>query len=319
MAPARMAWSLPAFCWLLAVPAPAWLGSACPERQYRFHERCCSDCAPGERMRSRCTATADTICSPCQDGYFSSQHHHGLCNSCTVCNAWKGSVEVKPCEKTSDRICACRAGFQPARGTPGIPLGKECSRCPAGTFSRGKNENCQPWTNCSTLGKSTLRAGTGEEDAQCGTEFPENRRPFPTEFPENRASSATEFPENRASSATEFPGKRASSATEFPENRDPFPTEFPENGSRASSPREIPVVCRDPGVPTEPGWGSLSLLLLCLLLLLVSGISILLLIVQAVRKKSRNGPARSGQHKGSSCRIPIQEEQIDSNSSLIKN
>ncbi|XP_077644363.1 tumor necrosis factor receptor superfamily member 4 [Lonchura striata] len=288
MAPARMAWSLPAFCWLLAVPAPAWLGSACPERQYRFHERCCSDCAPGERMRSRCTASADTICSPCQDGYFSSQHHHGFCHSCTVCNAWKGSVEVKPCEKTSDRICACRAGFQPARGTPGIPLGKECSRCPAGTFSRGKNENCQPWTNCSTLGKSTLRAGTGEEDAQ--------------------ASSATEFPENR----DPFP-------TEFPENRDPFPTEFPENGSRASSPREIPVVCRDPGVPTEPGWGSLSLLLLCLLLLLVSGISILLLIVQAVRKKSRNGPARSGQHKGSSCRIPIQEEQIDSNSSLIKN
>ncbi|OWK53315.1 Tumor necrosis factor receptor superfamily member 4 [Lonchura striata] len=293
-----MAWSLPAFCWLLAVPAPAWLGSACPERQYRFHERCCSDCAPGERMRSRCTATADTICSPCQDGYFSSQHHHGLCNSCTVCNALDKSGNS-----------AGKSLFFPP----------ECSRCPAGTFSRGKNENCQPWTNCSTLGKSTLRAGTGEEDAQCGTEFPENRRPFPTEFPENRASSATEFPENRASSATEFPGKRASSATEFPENRDPFPTEFPENGSRASSPREIPVVCRDPGVPTEPGWGSLSLLLLCLLLLLVSGISILLLIVQAVRKKSRNGPARSGQHKGSSCRIPIQEEQIDSNSSLIKN
>ncbi|KAJ7403854.1 hypothetical protein WISP_148947 [Willisornis vidua] len=37
-------------------------------------------------MRHRCTATADTECSPCQDEYFSTQHHHSFCNSCTVCN-----------------------------------------------------------------------------------------------------------------------------------------------------------------------------------------------------------------------------------------
>ncbi|NWR45767.1 TNR4 factor, partial [Regulus satrapa] len=67
----------------------------------------------GQRMRSRCTASADTACSPCQDGYFSSQHHHGFCRSCTVCSARRGSVEVKPCEKTSDRECECRAGFAP--------------------------------------------------------------------------------------------------------------------------------------------------------------------------------------------------------------
>ncbi|NXU45389.1 TNR4 factor, partial [Drymodes brunneopygia] len=117
----------------------------------------------GERMRSRCTPTADTVCSPCQDGYFSPQHHHGFCRSCTICNTRKGSVEVKPCAKTSDRVCVCQAGFQPV----GIPLGKECSRCPEGTFSRGRNENCQPWTNCSFFGKSTLRAGSGTEDSQC--------------------------------------------------------------------------------------------------------------------------------------------------------
>ncbi|NXB47219.1 TNR4 factor, partial [Leucopsar rothschildi] len=125
--------------------------------------KCCSDCAPGQRMRSRCTPWADTVCSPCQDGYFSSQHHHGFCHSCTICNARKGSVEVKPCEKTSDRVCVCQAGFRPA----GIPLGNECSRCPEGTFSTGRNENCQPWTNCSFFGKITLRAGTATEDALC--------------------------------------------------------------------------------------------------------------------------------------------------------
>ncbi|NWH39893.1 TNR4 factor, partial [Chloropsis hardwickii] len=104
----------------------------------------------GERMRSRCTASADTVCSPCQDGYFSSQHHHGFCNSCTICNA---------------REC-WDLGENPFFGGKKSPFG-ECSRCPEGTFSRGGNENCQPWTNCSIFGKSTLRAGTGTEDALC--------------------------------------------------------------------------------------------------------------------------------------------------------
>nr|XP_054503806.1 tumor necrosis factor receptor superfamily member 4 [Agelaius phoeniceus] len=291
MALPRIPWNFPALCWLLAVPISGSLALECQEHQYSFHDKCCSDCAPGERMRSRCTASADTVCSPCQDGYFSSQHHHGFCKSCTICNARKGSVEVKPCEKTSDRVCACQAGFQPAGA---VPVGRECSRCPEGTFSRGGNKNCQPWTNCSSVGRMTLRAGTGTEDAQCSSK---NGDPSPVEFPENRDPSPTGFPENR----------------------DPSPTGLPENSSRAGSPRDIPAVCRDPGGATEPAWGSLSLLLLCLLLLMVSGISILLLIIQAAQKKTRNGPGRSTQHKERSCRIPIQEEQIDSNSSLIKN
>ncbi|NXW72354.1 TNR4 factor, partial [Hirundo rustica] len=121
----------------------------------------------GERMRSRCTASADTVCSPCQDGYFSSQHHHGFCRSCTICQTWRGSAEVKPCERTSDRVCVCQAGFQPDGIPDGIPSGSQCSPCPDGTFSRGRNENCQPWTNCSVFGKSTLQAGTATADALC--------------------------------------------------------------------------------------------------------------------------------------------------------
>ncbi|NXQ57787.1 TNR4 factor, partial [Anthoscopus minutus] len=133
-------------------------------------EKCCSDCPPGQRMRRRCTAGADTACVPCQDEHFSPRYHHGFCRSCTVCQARRGSLEVKPCERSSDRVCACRAGFQPtgnSRGAAGIPLGSECSPCPEGTFSRGRNQDCQPWTNCSFFGKSTLRAGTGTEDALC--------------------------------------------------------------------------------------------------------------------------------------------------------
>ncbi|XP_063273456.1 tumor necrosis factor receptor superfamily member 4 isoform X2 [Prinia subflava] len=226
MALPRIPWNFPfpVLCLLLAVPVPASRGLECREHQHRFHGRCCSDCAPGERMRSRCTAWADTVCSPCQVGYFSARHHHGFCRSCTVCQARKGSVEVKPCERTSDRVCVCQAGFQPS----GTPAGSECSRCPEGTFSKGRNENCQPWTNCSSSGRSTLRAGSATEDALCsspGLEFPGNRDPLPTEFPGNR---------------------------------DPLPTEFPENGSRASSPSDVPAVCRDPGSAAEPSWGKES-------------------------------------------------------------
>ncbi|KFQ35732.1 Tumor necrosis factor receptor superfamily member 4, partial [Mesitornis unicolor] len=127
-------------------------------------DKCCNDCAPGERMRNRCTATSDTVCAPCQDEYFSSEHNHNFCKSCTICNTWTGSVEVKKCEKTSDRICMCVAGYMPVVSHT---LGSVCSPCPEGSYSVGGNENCQPWTNCSSLGKNTLRPGTKTDDAVC--------------------------------------------------------------------------------------------------------------------------------------------------------
>ncbi|NWX22421.1 TNR4 factor, partial [Aegotheles bennettii] len=118
----------------------------------------------GERMRSRCTATTDTVCAPCQDEYFRSEHNHDFCKSCTICDTRKGSVELKKCEKTSDRVCVCRAGYMPAVGHP---RGSVCSPCPEGSYSIGRNENCQPWTNCSLLGKNTFRPGTKTTDAVC--------------------------------------------------------------------------------------------------------------------------------------------------------
>ncbi|TRZ06868.1 hypothetical protein HGM15179_020239, partial [Zosterops borbonicus] len=279
-----------------------------------------------QRMRRRCTPWADTECSPCQDGYFSPRPHHGFCQSCTVCHTWTGSVEVKACDKTSDTVCVCRPGFQPE----GSPAGSECSPCPEGTFSRGGNANCRPWTNCSSFGKSILRAGTATEDSECSnnsplpteflekkdpipteflekkdpipTEFLEKKDPFPTKFlekkdlfsvkfPEKRDPIPTKFLEKRDSIPTKFPEKRDLIPMEFPEKRDPIPTEFSRNGSKGS-----PGMCRDPGGSAQPAWGSLSLLLLCLVLLVVSGVSILLLILQTARKKPRDGSGRGLQH-----------------------
>ncbi|NWX88714.1 TNR4 factor, partial [Nothoprocta ornata] len=124
----------------------------------------------GEWMTKRCTATTETACAPCKDEFFSTEHNHNFCRSCTVCDG-KGSREVKRCEKTSDRICTCLAGYTPvnrqARRFGLILSFSECSPCPEGFYSTGGNESCRPWTNCSVLGKETLRAGTKAEDAVC--------------------------------------------------------------------------------------------------------------------------------------------------------
>uniref|UniRef100_A0A8C9FMP3 TNFR-Cys domain-containing protein n=1 Tax=Pavo cristatus TaxID=9049 RepID=A0A8C9FMP3_PAVCR len=128
---------------LLVVTSTHCLGLKCKEHEYPFGAKCCKDCAPGERMRSRCTAKTDTVCAPCQDNYFSPEHNHNFCRSCTVCDTKKGSVEVKKCEKTSDRICKCVPGYMPdGRYAPG----SVCLLCPEGFYSPGGNESCRPWT-----------------------------------------------------------------------------------------------------------------------------------------------------------------------------
>ncbi|XP_005237972.3 tumor necrosis factor receptor superfamily member 4 isoform X1 [Falco biarmicus] len=270
---------------LLAVTVSHCLGLKCKEHEYLFGEKCCKDCAPGERMRKRCTATADTVCAPCQDEYFSSEHNHNFCKSCTICNTRKGSVEVKKCEKTSDRICMCVAGYMPhAKYT----LGSVCSPCPEGSYSVGGNENCRPWTNCSILGKSTLRPGTKTDDAVCSNHVTQ------------AAASQNATPALSLSTADH---RNNMSTTVFSPSR----------------PSVIPFTCLDTESPTEPNWGSLFLILICLILLIVSGMSILLLIIQAAKKETKRRPFRNNHHDAKSFRIPIQEEHIDSNSSLIKN
>ncbi|PKK24109.1 tumor necrosis factor receptor superfamily, member 4 [Columba livia] len=269
---------------LLAVVITYCLGLKCKEHQYPFGEKCCNDCAPGERMKDRCTATADTVCVPCQDQFFSSEHHHSFCNSCTICQTWKGSVELKKCEKTSDRLCMCRAGYMPVAGHK---PGSVCTPCPEGSYSTGRNENCQPWTNCSVLGKTTLRPGTKTADAVCSNHVPQ------------AATSPSATPASNLSTTAHSIN---TSTVKF----------------SLSRPSVVPFLCSDTNSPAATNWGSLSLILICLILLMVSGMSILLLIIQAAKKGTKRKPCKNN-HQERSFRIPIQEEHVDSNSSLIKN
>ncbi|XP_015738138.1 tumor necrosis factor receptor superfamily member 4 isoform X1 [Coturnix japonica] len=270
---------------LLVVTSTHCLGLKCKEHEYPFGSKCCKDCAPGERMRNRCTATTDTVCAPCQDNYFNAEHNHNFCMSCTVCNTKKGSVEVKKCEKTSDRICKCLPGYMPdVRYT----LGSVCLVCPEGFYSTGGNESCRPWTNCSAIGKKTLRAGTKSDNAVCSDNV---TQPATSQSATPTLHLSTNYYRNNTSTAAPSPTKPSVN---------PF------------------VVCPDANSPTGTNWGSLSLILICLILLIVSGVSIFMLIIQAAKRENKRRPCRND-HQKRSFRIPIQEEQVDSNSSLIKN
>uniref|UniRef100_A0A8C4WNK1 TNFR-Cys domain-containing protein n=1 Tax=Gopherus evgoodei TaxID=1825980 RepID=A0A8C4WNK1_9SAUR len=159
----------------------------------------------------------------------------------------------------------------------------ECFPCPDGHFSDGNNDRCRPWTNCTAYGKKTLRAGTKIEDAIC----------------DDQDKQATTF--QTSTLYLSIISRRSNGSTTAP-------TPFTSKDALSTTP-----------IKKETNWGSLSLILICLTLLMVSGMSILLLIIQTTKKEKPKRPLVNGQLDGRSFRIPIQEEQIDSNSSLIKN
>ncbi|XP_067423369.1 tumor necrosis factor receptor superfamily member 4 isoform X1 [Emydura macquarii macquarii] len=239
-------------------------------------------------MKHRCSPTSETECVPCRDGYYNSKSNYYSCRSCTICNPEKGSREVKKCDKISDTVCMCMKGYTPydSRSSEESPSGKECFPCPDGYFSSGDNDRCRPWTNCLAQAKKTLRAGTKTEDAICD----DQDRPATTLETSTLYVSVSSHRNNVSTTApTVFTPKDTLSTTRFRKD-----------------------------IPAETNLGSLSLILICLTLLLVSGMSILLLTIQTTKKKTQKPPV-NGQQDGRSFRIPIQEEQIDSNSSLIKN
>ncbi|XP_019367364.1 PREDICTED: tumor necrosis factor receptor superfamily member 4 [Gavialis gangeticus] len=282
------------FLLLSLIPCPAL---TCTSHEYSLRGiKCCKMCGPGEEIQYRCTETTETVCKPCQDGYYKTEYSEGDCKTCKICNIKKGTTEVKKCDQTSDRVCMCTKGFEPSRFMADGTAPSACSACSAGSFSKGENSKCHPWTNCTASGRTILREGSDKEDVICG-----DQKKQATTIQSPVSTSHTSVTTHKNSTLL------TALMTPRPKNTLSIP----------------PIHWGDqPTVSTEPtNWGPLSLILICLTLLMVSGMSILLLIIQATGKgrKKKLQPAENDQRKGRSCRIPIQEEQIDSNSSLIKN
>ncbi|XP_061043179.1 tumor necrosis factor receptor superfamily member 4 isoform X2 [Eubalaena glacialis] len=135
----------------LALGAAAQL--SCVGDTYPSGSRCCKECQPGYGMESRCTHARDTVCRPCEPGFYNEAVNYEACKPCTQCN-------------------------------------QHCAPCPPGHFSLGNDQACQPWTNCTSLGKRTLRAASNSSDAVCEDRSPRLTPAWETQGPAARSTPA---------------------------------------------------------------------------------------------------------------------------------
>ncbi|XP_053776640.1 tumor necrosis factor receptor superfamily member 4 isoform X2 [Desmodus rotundus] len=183
---------------LLGLTLGAAAQPVCKENTYPRGNKCCKECDPGFQMVSRCTDSRDSVCLPCQPGFYNEAVNYDTCKPCTQCNQRSGSEIRRICTATNDTVCSCRPGTQP-RG--GFKRGVDCAPCPPGHFSPGDNEACKPWTNCTLEGKHALRAGSNSSDAVC-----EGRAP-PAALPEKTPGPPAQLPTTQPPTAWARPSQ----------------------------------------------------------------------------------------------------------------
>ncbi|XP_037021567.2 tumor necrosis factor receptor superfamily member 1B [Artibeus jamaicensis] len=171
------------------IPEP---GSSCRPREYydKRSQMCCSMCPPGYHARFFCTATSDTVCTPCEDStYTQIWNWVPECLSCgSRCSS--DQVETRACTREQDRVCTCRPGWycmlhsqqgcrlcsELRKCPPGFGVSRPgtktsnvvCAACAPGTFSdvSSSTDTCRPHRIC----KSTAIPGNASRDAVCTSE-----------------------------------------------------------------------------------------------------------------------------------------------------
>ncbi|XP_058017249.1 tumor necrosis factor receptor superfamily member 4 [Ahaetulla prasina] len=164
-------------------------GLTCSDNEYPLSKRkCCKYCPAGEQLAKRCTETSPTECEPCDENYYNDAYTYSQCKPCTDCHADRGLREIRPCQATSNTVCACLPGHAPEESQEE----KRCKPCPSGYFSLGGNEKCRPWTNCTASGRKILQSGKQDADTICdkpSSKIPTRRTVTrPTPFPKETAA-----------------------------------------------------------------------------------------------------------------------------------
>ncbi|XP_075967280.1 tumor necrosis factor receptor superfamily member 18 [Anarhichas minor] len=83
------------------------IAAGCGDRQYLVDGQCCDLCPPGTHRMSVCSKQ-QSVCIPCEDGYFSDQHH--LLDRCQECQSCQQD-DAEKCTPTTNANCSCRSGF----------------------------------------------------------------------------------------------------------------------------------------------------------------------------------------------------------------
>ncbi|XP_019365460.1 PREDICTED: tumor necrosis factor receptor superfamily member 5 isoform X1 [Gavialis gangeticus] len=172
----------------------------CSDRQYEHKGRCCSRCAPGQKVTATCIeGSGVSKCAPCEEGYF--QAHWTKENHCmphSYCDSNAGLVVKTPGDEKQDVTCGCQVGMhctsaqcQTCRPKPlckpgfGLmPRAQEdappmCQPCPDGSFSNvtSNSKPCQPWSRCEDQGLVMKENGTRSSDVVCEPQRSRSRSP----------------------------------------------------------------------------------------------------------------------------------------------
>ncbi|KAM4015610.1 tumor necrosis factor receptor superfamily member 4-like [Anomaloglossus baeobatrachus] len=266
--------------------------TVCPAEQYpetyRGQDVCCNYCDSGQEISEICTPwNKVSKCKNCRENRFNEKNAREGCKLCTFCNKDEGSIEKKPCTKSSDAVCECPEGStaRNKRNTACLcDKGKEivnnkCQPCLPGYFSSKENSFCQSWTNCSALGQNVLEPGSAMTDVKC-----------------SKSSNVVVTVPTTSMKPTSSSSRRKVSSL-----------------PNVTTSNHISIV--NPTTTGKPlNWGTLSLILIGAILLIVSAGIILTMITQIHRKKKNRGFIR-----GERFRVPVQEESTSSDSSLPKN
>ncbi|XP_075045945.1 uncharacterized protein LOC142106818 [Mixophyes fleayi] len=250
---------------------------------------CCDFCAAGQQISDICTFhNAASKCTDCKDQYYNPKNARGYCKQCMTCYKDEGSIEISPCTKSSDAVCACPEGSTPKneRNTAcRCDQGKEivnnkCQPCRSGYFSTIENSVCRPWTDCSAKGETVVETGSATRDVKCTK-------------PKNVTVDI--LPSAVTSTQTHSIQGRKATTLQSTRNNPPdiFNTEPTGNGSLS--------------------WGTLAFILIGSTLLSISAGIIITMIIQAIRKKRNRGFIRVQR-----CKLPVQEESTSSDTSLAK-
>ncbi|XP_070977226.1 tumor necrosis factor receptor superfamily member 6B-like isoform X2 [Oncorhynchus clarkii lewisi] len=145
----------------------------------------CHRCPPGHHMSAHCTATTQTVCTPCPSGHYT--QYWNYLHKCLYCGTFCGEHQVvkEECSVLNDRVCECKGGYfwdadfcirhtecpsgygVKRRGT--TETDTECEKCPHGSFSYSTSSRalCVNHTDCASLGRKTVLRGTCWHDNLC--------------------------------------------------------------------------------------------------------------------------------------------------------
>lgn len=147
-------------------------------------------CPAGNRVNKHCTEFQGTSCHPCDEGtYMDEPTGMTSCLTCKSCSSGSGLRVKRECTLTSNAVCEpqeghycvdfdkescalaqkhklCQEGFY-IKQQGSASADTVCSKCSEGTFSNGTLTSCQPHTQCDSIDKRTVKAGTSGSDAEC--------------------------------------------------------------------------------------------------------------------------------------------------------